>query len=84
MTRPQVGWHERYALNAYLHRKVTAWYQWFPPIHSPDSTEDPKTPQVDGGDGAGGSPEDEEDVAERPVSSESSSWSDEADDKGRQ
>ena len=72
------------ALIAYLHRKATAWYKRFPPIYSPDSAKDPKTPQVDGGDGAGGSPEDEEDVAERPVSSESSSWSDEADDKGRQ
>ena len=42
------------ALSAYLHRKATAWYKWFPPIHSPDRAEDPKTPQVDGGDGAGG------------------------------
>ena len=49
---------------AYLHSKATAWYKRFPPIHSPDRAEDPKTPQVDGGDGAGGSPEDEEDVAE--------------------
>ena len=39
-------------------------------------------PQVDGGDGAWGSPEDEEDVAEHPVASESSS--DDADDEGRQ
>ena len=70
------------ALSAYLHRKATAWYKRFPPIHSPDRSEDPKTPQVDGGDGAEGSPEDEEDVAERPVASESSS--DEANDEGRQ
>ena len=70
------------ALSAYLHRKATAWYKRFHPIHSPDRAEDPKTPQVDGGDGEGGSPEDEEDVAERPVASESSS--DEADDEGRQ
>ena len=63
-------------LSAYLHRKATAWYTRFPPI------QDPKTPQVDGGDGAGGSPEDEEDVAERPVGSESSS--DDANDQGRQ
>ena len=70
------------ALIAYLHRKATAWYKRFPPIHSLDHAKDPKTPQVDGGDGAGGSPEDEEDVAERPVASESSS--DEADDEGRQ
>ena len=70
------------ALSAYLHRKATAWSKRFPPIHSPDCAKDPKTPQVDGGDGAGGSPEDEEDVAERPVASESSL--DEADDKGRQ
>ena len=54
------------ALSAYLHRKATAWYMRFPPIHSPDRAKDPKTPQVDGGDGAVGSPEDEEDVAERP------------------
>ena len=53
-------------------------------IHSPDRAKDPKTPQVDGGDGTGGSPEDEEDVtvAERPVASESSS--DDADDEGLQ
>ena len=72
------------ALSAYLHRnlKATAWYKRFPPVHSPDRTKDPKTPQVDGGDGAGGSPEDEEDVAERPVASESSL--DDADDEGRQ
>ena len=46
------------ALSAYLpvHRKAAAWYKWFPPIHSPDRAKDPKTPQVDGGDGAGGSP----------------------------
>ena len=69
-------------LSAYLHCKATAWYKRFPPVHSPDRAEDPKTPQVDGGDGAGGSPEDEEDVAERPVASESSS--DDADDEGRQ
>ena len=43
--------------------------------------EDPKTPQIDGGNGAGGSPEDDEDVAERPVASESSS--DVAEDEGR-
>ena len=51
------------ALSAYLHRKATAWYKRFPPmspIHSPDRAKDPKTPQVDGGDGAGGSPEEEE------------------------
>ena len=41
-------------LSAFLHRKATAWYKLFPPIHSPDRAEDPKTPQVDGGDGAGG------------------------------
>ena len=70
------------ALSAYLHRKATAWYKRFPPIHSPDRAEDPTTPQVDGGDGAGGSPEDEEDVAERPVASESSSTDDL--DEGRQ
>ena len=70
------------ALSAYLHHKATAGYKWFPPIHSPDRAKDPNTPQVDGGDGAGGSPEDEEGVAERPVASESS-W-DEADDEGRQ
>ena len=67
------------ALSAYLHRNATAWYMQFPPIHSPDRAEDPKTPQVDGGDGAEGSPEDED---ERPVASESPS--DEADDEGRQ
>ena len=74
------------ALSAYLHRKATAWYKRFPPIHSQDranfAAKDPKTPQVDGGDGAGGSPEDEEDVEDRPVASESSS--DEAEDAGRQ
>ena len=70
------------ALSAYLHCKATAWYKRFPPVHSPDRAKDPKTPQVDGGDGARGSPEDEEDVAERPVASESSS--DDADDEGRQ
>ena len=59
-------------LSAYLHHKATAWYQRFPLIHSPDRAKDPKTPQVDGGDGAGGLPEDEEDVAELPVASESS------------
>ena len=59
-------------LSAYLYRKATAWYKRLPPIHSPDRAKDPKTPQVDGGDGAGGLPEDEEDVAERPVASESS------------
>ena len=69
-------------LIAYLHRKDTAWYKRFPPIHSPDRAEDPKTPMVDSGDGAGGSPEDEEDVAERPVASESSS--DDSDDEGLQ
>ena len=68
------------AHSAYLHCKATAWYKRFLPIHSPDRVEDPKTPQV--GDGAGESPEDEEDVEDRPVASESSS--DEADDKGRQ
>ena len=52
------------------------------PIHSQDSAKDFKTPQVDDGDGAGGSPEDEEDVAERPVASESSL--DDGDDEGRQ
>ena len=46
---------------------------------SPDRAEDPKTPQVDGGDGAGGSPEVEEDVEDRPVAYESSL--DEADDE---
>ena len=72
------------ALSVYLHRKATAWYKRFPPImiHSQDRAEDPKTPQVDGGDGAGGSPEDEEDVAELPVASKSSS--DDADDEGQQ
>ena len=70
------------ALSAYLHRKATAWYKRFPPIHNPDRAKDPQTPQVDCGDGAGGSPEDEEDVAERPVASKSSS--DDADDEGRQ
>ena len=70
------------ALSAYLHCKATAWYKWFPPIHSPDRAEDPKTPQVDGGDGAGGSPEEEEDVAECPMASKSSS--DDADDEGLQ
>ena len=70
------------ALSAYLHRKATAWYKRFPPIRSPDRAKDPKTPWVDGGDGAEGSPEDEEDVAERPVASESSS--DDADDEGLQ
>ena len=70
------------ALSAYLHRKATAWYKRFPPIHSPDRAEDPKTPKVNGGVGAGGSPEDEEDVEDRPVASESSS--DEAEDAGRQ
>ena len=44
------------ALSAYLHRKATAWYKQFPPIHSQDRAEDPKTPQVDGDDGAGGRP----------------------------
>ena len=58
---------------AYLHRKATAWYKRFPPIHSPDRAEDPKTPQVDGCDGVGGSPDDEEDFEDRPVASESSS-----------
>ena len=42
------------ALSAYLHCNATAWYKQFPPIPSPDRSEDPKTPQVDGGDGAGG------------------------------
>ena len=72
------------ARSAYLHSEATAWYKRFPPIHSPDRAKDPraKTPQVDSGDGAGGSPEDEEDVAERPVESES--LSDDADDEGRQ
>ena len=70
------------ALRVYLHCKATAWYKRFPPIHSPDRAEDPKTPQVDGGDWAGGSPEDEKDVEDRPVASESSS--DEADDEGLQ
>ena len=46
------------------------------------SAEDPKTPQVNGGDGARGSPEEEEDAAECPVASES--LSDEADDEGLQ
>ena len=84
VTTLQVGWHELRkdtALSAYLHRKATACHQRFPPIHSPDRAKDPNTPQVDGGDGAGGSPEGEEDVAER-VASESSS--DDADDEGRQ
>ena len=74
------------ALRAYLHRKATAWYKQFPLIYSQNRAKDPgpKTPQVDGGNGAGGSPEDEEDVAERPVVSESSLASDEADDEGRQ
>ena len=45
-------------------------------------TRDPKTPQVDGGDGEGGSHEDEEGVKDRSIASESSS--DEADDEGRQ
>ena len=69
-------------LSAYLHRKATAWYKQFLPIHSPDRAEDPKTPQVDGGNGVGGSPEDEEDVEDRPVASESSS--DETIDEGWQ
>ena len=70
------------ALSAYLHSKATACYKRFPPIHRQDRAKDPTTPQVDGGDGAGGSPEDEEDVSERPVASESSS--DDADDEGLQ
>ena len=70
------------ALSAYVHRQATAWYKRFPPIHSQDRVKDHKTPQVDGGDGAGGSPEDEEDVEDRPVALVSSS--DEADDEGRQ
>ena len=74
----QIGWQKDTALSAYLHRKATAWYKRFPPIHSPDRAEDPKTPQVDGCDGVGGSPDDEEDFEDRPVASESSS--DEADD----
>ena len=52
------------------HRSVA--HKRFPPIHSPDRAEDPKTPQVDGGDRAGGSPEDEEEVEDCPVASESS------------
>ena len=44
------------ALSAYLHGKATAWYKRFPPIHSLDRAKDPKTPQVDGGGGAGGHP----------------------------
>ena len=70
------------ALSAYLHHMATAWYKRFPPIHSPDCAKDPKTPQVDSSDKAGGSLKDEEDVAERPV--ESMSSLDEADDEGRQ
>ena len=31
------------ALSAFLHCKATAWYKRFPPIHSPDRREDPKT-----------------------------------------
>ena len=54
------------ALSAYLHHKATAWYKRFPPIHSPDRAKDPKTPQVMARWRWGGSPEDEEDVAERP------------------
>ena len=60
------------ALSAYRHCKATAWYKRFPPIYSPNRAKDPKTPQVEGGDGARGSPEDEEDVVERPVASKSS------------
>ena len=41
-------------LSAYVHCKATAWYKRFPPIPSPDLAKDPKTPQVNGGDGAGG------------------------------
>ena len=65
-------------LSVYLHRKATAWYKRFPPIHSPDRAEDPRTPQVEGCDGVGGSPDDEEDFEDRLVASESSL--DEADD----
>ena len=32
------------ALSAYLHRKATAWYKRFPPIHSPNSTKEPRRP----------------------------------------
>ena len=78
----QNGWHERYCAQCLPASQSTAWYKRFPPIHSLDRAKDPKTPQVDGCDGAGGSPEDEEDVAERPVPSESSS--DDADDEGLQ
>ena len=35
------------ALSAYLHRKATAWYKRFPPIHSPESRPQiaPRTPR---------------------------------------
>ena len=59
LTRPSANWLpglKDTVLSAYLHRKATAWYKRFPPIHSPDRADDPKTPQVDGSDGAGGSP----------------------------
>ena len=60
------------ALSVYLNCKATAWYRQFPPVHSPDRTEDPKMPKVAGGNEEGKQPEDEDDVAERPVASESS------------
>ena len=55
------------ALRVYLNHKATAWYWRFPHIHSLDSAEDPKMPKVAGGDEEGKSPEDEDDIAERPV-----------------
>ena len=67
-------------LSAYLHCKATVGSNLVQEVSkpSPDRSEDPKTPQIDGGDGAGGSPEDEEDFEDSPVASESSL--DEADD----
>ena len=67
------------ALSAYLHRtgKTTAWYKRFPPSIAWIAPRTPRRPRLTVPMGRG-SPEDEEDVAERPVASES--LSDEADD----
>ena len=53
---------DKTALGVYLNRKATAWYWLFPPIHSQDRAEDPKTPKIAYGDEEGKSPEDKDDV----------------------
>ena len=65
-------------LGLYLHHKATAWYLWFPPVHSPDCTNDTqKVLETDLEGPAWASASDVEDVvASRPILTEAEDTSD--------